>query len=136
MIMTYFQNHVFTLTYDDEHQLGVAQAAGFLNSEEFREAMMACLHLIEERQPLRWIADNRQMKAIRQADQEWYLETIFPVLRDSTIRRNATVMSEDIFNKMAIQQILNRVDHFGEMLLKEFDDKDEALAWVLQPIAQ
>ncbi|KAA3440586.1 SpoIIAA family protein [Rufibacter hautae] len=134
MVTTYFQSRAFTLTYDHQHQLGIAQAVGFLNSEEFREATAMCVRLLEEHKPLRWLADNRRMKAIRQADQQWFHEFAFPKLRDSSIRRNATVVSEDIFNKMAIEQLMKRAPDLGDMLLHDFESREEALAWVLQPV--
>ncbi|WP_210462249.1 SpoIIAA family protein [Rufibacter roseolus] len=134
MVTTYFQSKAFTLLYDHTNQLGIAEAVGFLSSEEFREAVTMCVRLLEEHKPLRWLADNRQMKAIRQADQAWYAEFAFPKLRDSSIRRNATVVSEDIFNKMAVEQLMKRAPDLGDMALKDFESREEALAWVLQPV--
>ncbi|WP_181306754.1 STAS/SEC14 domain-containing protein [Rufibacter sp. XAAS-G3-1] len=136
MVTTYFKNHVFTLTYDDQYQLGIAEATGFLNSEEFREAITMCVRLIQEHKPLRWLANNRKMKAIRQVDQVWFREFAFPALRDSTILRNATVVSEDIFNQMAIEQLVKRGGDLGDMVLMEFESREEAMRWVLQPLDQ
>lgn len=69
MATTYFQNHVVTITYEEELQLGTAIWDGFLSSGEFREAITTCIHMIEEYKPLRWLGDNRKMKVIRKADQ-------------------------------------------------------------------
>lgn len=135
MIITYFTSPVFTLTYDSQHQLGIAETTGFMSSEKFREATHQCGQLMEEYRPLRWLADNRQMKAIRQADQEWFAQFALPRLANGSIRRNATVVSEDIFNKMAVEQFLKRAQGVGDLVMKEFEHRDEAMAWVLQPIA-
>ncbi|AKQ47198.1 hypothetical protein TH63_18625 [Rufibacter radiotolerans] len=134
MALTYFENEVVTLTYDDQYQLGIIETRGFLSSNEFREAITMAIRMLQEHQPVRWLADNRKMKAIRQADQEWFYEVAFPALQGSSIRRNATVVSEDIFNKMAVEQLLKRAYGLGDMALKEFESRDEALAWVLQPV--
>ena len=134
MTITYFQNQVLTLTYEPEWELGTATMQGFLSSQEFREAVIMCAQLMEEKKPLRWLADNRKMKVIRQTDQEWFIANALPKLQASTIRRNATVVSEDIFNKMAVEQIIKRADNLGNMLLQEFSDKQQALAWLKQPI--
>jgi hypothetical protein len=134
MMITYFQNQVITLNYEPEWQLGTATLEGFLSSEEFRQAIRMCAQLMEEKKPLRWLADNRQMKAIRQADQQWFMTYALPKLQASTIRRNATVVSEDIFNKMAVAHIVKRADNLGNMLLQEFSDKQQVLAWLKQPI--
>jgi len=134
MVIVYFQNHAVTLTYDEEHQLGIAECVGFLSSEEFREATIMCVRMMEEYKPLRWLADNSRMRAIRQADQEWFAAYTLPRLQAGTIRRNATVVSEDIFNKMAVEHFMKRAGNLGDLVLKEFVNKAEALAWVNQPI--
>ncbi|RDC66163.1 STAS/SEC14 domain-containing protein [Adhaeribacter pallidiroseus] len=129
----YFQNHVVTIAYEPEWELGTAQWQGFLSSAEFRKAVTQCLQLIEEYKPLRWLGDNRKMKVIRQADQDWFAVNALPRLQASTIRRHATVVSEDIFNKMAVEQIIRRVENPEALFLKEFNSKQLALAWLKQP---
>ena len=70
MKLTYFQNNVVTITYDDELQLGIAVWNGFLTSQEFRDTVEVCLRMMEEYKPLRWLGDNRKLRAIRAADQD------------------------------------------------------------------
>ncbi|MBJ6117709.1 STAS/SEC14 domain-containing protein [Pontibacter sp. BT310] len=134
MILTYFQNHVVTITYDEELQLGKAVWKGFLSSSEFREAIEICVQLMEEHKPLRWLGDNRKLRAIRKADQEWFAESIFPKLAASTLRRNGAIVSEDLFNRMAVEQLVKRAKKLGDMVIKEFDNEDEAIAWIKEPI--
>jgi hypothetical protein len=130
----YFQNHVVTITYEPEWELGTAQWQGFLSSAEFREAVTQCLQFLEEYKPLRWLGDNRKMKVIRQADQDWFAAYVLPRIQASTIRRHATVVSEDIFNKMAVEQIIRRAENPEALFLKEFNSKQMALAWLKQPL--
>lgn len=134
MIITYFQNHVLTLTYEPEWELGTAQWKGFLSSQEFQEAVMMCLQLMNKYKPLRWLGDNRKMRVIRQADQEWFVAHALPHLQAGTIRRHATILSEDIFNKMAVEQIIQRSDNKEALFLKEFNTKPLAIAWLKQPV--
>ncbi|MBA9078421.1 hypothetical protein [Rufibacter quisquiliarum] len=135
MVLTYFQNHVVTISYDDEAQLGIAEWNGFLNTHEFREAITACLALMEEHKPLRWLGDNRKMKAIRQVDQEWFVEEVLPRLYASSLRRNATLVSEDFFNKTAVEQMYKRAEGLGDLVTKEFGNKPHAMAWLLEPVS-
>lgn len=132
MNIIYFQNHVVTITYDPEWELGTAQWEGFLSSEEFREAVTKCLQLLEDYKPLRWLGDNRKMKVIRQADQDWFVANALPRIQASTIHRHATIVSEDIFNKMAVEQMIRRADNPEALFLKEFNSKQLALAWLKQ----
>lgn len=134
MLVTYFQNHVVTIVYDEELSLGIATWNGFLSSSEFREAVEICLNLMDEHKLLRWLGDNRKLRAIRQADQDWFVEHVLPRLVASTLRRNASVVSEDLFNKMAVEQIIKRANNLGDMVLRDFDDKEAAMAWLNEPI--
>ncbi|MBC3540703.1 hypothetical protein ACFSC6_12505 [Rufibacter sediminis] len=108
---------------------------GFLNSQEFQEAASVCIALIEEKAPTRWLADNRKMKAIRQADQQWFVETIIPRLLHSSLRRMATLVSEDLFNKMAVEQMLQRAGGIDHLAFCDFKDESEALLWLMAPSA-
>jgi hypothetical protein len=134
MATVYFQNHAVTITYEEEAQLGMAVWNGFLNSQGFREAITNCIQLIEERKLLRWLGDNRKMKAIRPADQEWFVEHILPRLQQSALRRNAVLVSEDFFNRTAVEQIYKRAEGQGEMTTKEFSNRIMALAWLKEPL--
>lgn len=135
MVITCFENDDVTITYDDELQLGRANGYGFLSGERFRRVVIECLRVIEEYKPLRWIGDNRKLRAIRAADQEWFAEYVFPRLATSSIRRNATIVSEDVFNKMAVEQLIKRADNIGDMVIMEFNSEEDAIAWVTEPIA-
>ncbi len=133
--MTYFQNEVVTISYEEDSKLGVAVWNGFLTSQEFREATSICLRMLEEYKPLRWLGDNRKMKVIRPVDQEWFVEHALPRLQQSSLRRNAVLVSEDFFNKMAVEQIYKRAESKGDMVLKDFDSKVLALAWLKEPLS-
>ncbi|TXK51998.1 hypothetical protein FVR03_02650 [Pontibacter qinzhouensis] len=136
MSTVYFQNHVVTITFDEEYKLGEAIWNGFLNTKDFREATTTCLQLVEEHQLLRWLGDNRKMKAIRPTDQEWFVEQILPQLLASSLRRNATLTSEDFFNRTAVEQIHQKATGKGEMVIKSFSSKALALAWLKEPISE
>ncbi|WP_192822702.1 STAS/SEC14 domain-containing protein [Rufibacter sp. LB8] len=130
MTITYFQNHGVTITYDEQQQLGIAEWNGFLNGQEFREAITACLQLMEEHKPLRWLGDNRKMKAMRQADQEWFVTEIMPKLHASSLLRNAVVVSEDFFNRAAVEQMYKRAAGLGDLVTREFQTRLDALQWL------
>lgn len=133
-MIPYFQNHVVTISYDPEQQLGMAVWNGFLSSEEFRESVEICLNLMNDQKLLRWLGDNRKLRAIRQTDQDWFVEHILPKLAAGTLRRNASVVSEDLFNRMAVEQIIKRAENLGDMSLRDFDSVEDAMAWLQEPI--
>lgn len=130
MADVYFQNHVVTITYDNEFHLGTAIWDGSLSSQEFREAITKCVELIEERNALRWLGDNRKMRVIRPIDQIWFVDNILLRLQQSSLRRNAVLHSEDFFNKTAVEQIYKRATGEGDLITKDFDCKALAMAWL------
>ncbi|SIQ69439.1 hypothetical protein [Pontibacter lucknowensis] len=134
MMITYFQNDVVTISYDLDKQLGMAVWNGFLSSSEFRKAVEICLDLMEEHKLLRWLGDNRKLRAIRQADQDWFVEYVMPRLAAGTLRRNASVVSEDLFNRMAVEQIIKRADNLGDMAFRDFERVEAAMVWLQEPL--
>lgn len=129
----YFQNQGVTVSFDDELQMGTAVWDGFLSSGEFREAITICIQLIEERRLFRWLGDNRKMKVIRKADQEWFVKEILPRLQQSSLRRNAVLVSEDFFNKTAVEQIYKRAAGQSDLVTKDFENYTLAINWLKQP---
>lgn len=128
----YLQEKFVTIYLDREHNLGKAIWNGFLTSEEYRQGAQICLDLIYNQSLSKWLADNRKMKAIRKQDQEWTLQYIFPKLARSPLRKMATLVSEDIFNQMAIESMLTRSN--SQILFDHHYFKDEitALLWLKQ----
>ncbi len=130
---TYFNTEYLYLGFDRERQLGHAIWNGFLNSEEFRAACEACLNLLATHQPVNWLADNRKMKAIRQHDQDWFVQEIIPQLAQSTIRKMATLVSEDIFNQMAVESLEAKANDVVLFDNHHFKSEAEALQWLAAP---
>jgi hypothetical protein len=72
METAYFKNEYVALYFDSARRMGRADWSGFQSGEIFRANVIISLRLIEDKNPVTWLADNRKMKAIRQKDQEWY----------------------------------------------------------------
>lgn len=134
MLKLYYETEAIKVSYDEELQLGVGEWKGFVRSKELRKTALNSLAFVNEHNITRWLADRRNMKAIRQQDQEWTVEVFIPLLLQSSLRRMATVVSKDIFNKMAMESILERSGGFGDIALKEFDNVEDALEWLKQPM--
>jgi hypothetical protein len=107
---------------------------GFLSSTQFREAVRICLDLMDEHKLLRWLGDNRKLRAIRKAEQDWFVEYAIPRFVAGTLQRNASVMSEDLFNRMAVEQIIKRSGNLGDMAFMDFGSVEDAMGWLEQPI--
>ncbi|MDX5346629.1 MAG: hypothetical protein LPK19_05230 [Hymenobacteraceae bacterium] len=126
----FFKNDCVTLTYDKDRQLGAAHWRGFISGDRFREASLKCVEMINQFGLTKWLADNRKMKAIRQQDQQWAVEELVPMLLESPLRQMATVVSEDIFNKMAVEQMIKRAKPLPGLATHDFDTPEAALEWL------
>ena len=131
-MITYFNQEYTQIFYNEDKKLGRAVWNGFLNSNEFRTASNACLDLITDYQLLYWLADNRKMKAIRQHDQEWFIQHIVPRLAKSSLRKMATLVSEDIFNQMAVESLELKANDLVSFDNYHFKSEAKALTWLAE----
>lgn len=134
MLKLYYENEHIRLRYDEELQLGVSEWKGFVSSNELRTTALRSLEFVNTHGITRWLSDRRKMKAIRQQDQQWTVEEFIPKALGSPLRRIATVVSEDMFNNMAIEQILKRSGGLGSIALRDFDNAPAAMEWLRQPL--
>ena len=134
MLKLYYETEYIRLLYDEELHLGVSEWKGFAGSDELRSTGLRVLSFANEYQITRWLSDRRKMKAIRQQDQQWSVEVFIPKVIESQLRRLATVVSEDMFNKMAIEQILKRSGGLGDISFRDFDNVADAMNWLKQPL--
>jgi hypothetical protein len=130
METVYFENDYVCLYYDPSRRLVRAVWNGFLSGEVFRSNVSATLRLLEDKNPHAWLADNRKMKAIRQKDQDWFGREILPRLGASSIKRMATLVSEDLFNQMAVDALFTRGNQVIRFDHQFFKDEQEALEWL------
>jgi hypothetical protein len=130
METVYFESEYVTLYADPVRRMGRAVWNGFMSGEVFRSNVNTSLRLIEDKNPVIWLADNRKMKAIRQKDQEWFEKEVLPRLGASSLRKMATLISTDIFNQMAIENIFTRGDKLIRFDHQFFKDEQEALEWL------
>lgn len=132
----YFKQPYLQLYYNQETQTARAVWSGFLSSAEIQTACFICIKLLEELNPKNWLADNRKMKAIRQRDQEWIIAELAPRLANSSLRKMATMVSEDIFNQMAIENIYTRAGQSIKFEHQYFKQEEAAAQWLQQDFGQ
>ena len=130
MALIYFKNNYLTLYYHTAESLGHPVWTGFASGEEHRQSVWKCVKLIQEEKPKFWLTDNRKMKAVRKADQDWFSQEIIPIMATSSLRKFAVLVSEDIFNQMAVENIYQQVVKTNTFEMKFFDDETTALAWL------
>ncbi|WP_161889527.1 serpin family protein [Pontibacter russatus] len=136
MMKLYYDTDAMRISYDEELQLAVGEWKGFVSSNDMKEVALRSLKLVNEHGITRWLADRRKMKAIRQQDQQWTVDVFIPKLLESPLCRMATIVSKDIFNQMAIEQMLTRSGGLGGIALRDFDREEDAMEWLKRPIRE
>ncbi|MFC6999244.1 hypothetical protein [Rufibacter roseus] len=130
--MEYFKSNLITIEYDEDKKLARTKWHGFANSEEYREILGIYLQLVREKDVVRWIGNNTDAKAIRPADQEWTAREWAPVFsREGKVRKMAVVVAKDIFNKMAVENLVARSNDVIKFVTHFFPDEQNAYEWVM-----
>lgn len=107
----------------------------FANSEQLRVSLTEALRLGRQHQVKGWIGNNKQMRTIRPADQEWMSQTWFPEFARLGVQRLAVVVSQDALNQMGINNILQKATDHTPFDTQYFSDIEAARRWAAAPAA-
>ncbi|MFC6998611.1 hypothetical protein [Rufibacter roseus] len=119
----------FWLEIDKPHRLLVLHCQGFVASEVYREGLLEAVQVTRKEYLRNWVMDTKHMKVIRQVDQQWTMQSWFSQFKLLGVRRLGIVVSDDIFNQMAISGMVAtlRPDFSGEV--EYFQGYNSALFW-------
>jgi hypothetical protein len=95
--------------------------------------MLELLRLARQHHVQALIADNRLLRALRQADLQWSGELVFKGLRDLGDKRFAAVESLDAMNRMGISFLVATVIPNTRLTSQFFNTIEEARAWTTKP---
>lgn len=131
--MEYFKNSSITISYFAEEKLVRTKWHGFVNSKEYRKILGIYLDVVREKNVTRWIGDNTNAKAIRPSDQEWTAREWAPLFSEAgNVYRMAVIVAEDIFNKMAVENIMMKASDSIKFTTRFFSHEEDAYAWVME----
>lgn len=136
MYAVYYEKPHLTICYDKGRNVGKSVWNGFVSGEEYRQSMMACVRLMTEQNVRYWMADDREMKAIRLKDQEWSNTVLMPKLANSSLKKMALVVSRDMFNQIAVDRIIGQARNAIGFEIRYFKDPKPAEAWLHEEIRQ
>ncbi|GAA4296048.1 hypothetical protein [Nibribacter koreensis] len=131
--MIYFENDIITIQYDEARQLVFTEWHDFANSEDYRSILNLYLKLVQEKPVKLWIGNNTKAKAIRPADQEWTAkEWAVQFAKAGQLRKMAVVVAEDLFNKMAVENMFIKAAGIVPFDTRYFQSVPDAEEWVLE----
>jgi len=123
--------HIFL--HRTTHQTLELQWLDFVPSTDFRASMTELMGLARQHKAQALIADNRLLRALRQADLQWSGELVLQGLSGLGGRRFAAVESRDAMNRMGINALLTQVIPNTQLLSQFFTTIEEARAWATSP---
>lgn len=105
----------------------------FVPSADFRASLEELMRLARQHQAKALIADNRLLRALRQADLQWSGELVFKGLSELGGRRFAAVESLDAMNRMGVTALVASVIPNTKLASQFFTTIEEARAWATAP---
>ena len=117
------------------HQTMELQWLDFVPSVDFRASLLELMRLTRQHQAQALIADNRLLRALRQADLQWSGELVFKGLSELGGRRFAAVESFDAMNRMGIDALVATVIPQTQLTSQFFTDITEARTWATAPFS-
>ena len=127
---SYLHIHLHRTTH---HTLEL-QWLDFVPSADFRASIEELMRLAHKHQAKALLADNRLLRALRQADLQWSGDLVFRGLSELGGRRFAAVESLDAMNRMGINALIATVIPNTQLTSQFFSTIEEARAWATAPL--
>lgn len=125
----YLHIHLHSTT----HKTLELQWLDFVPSADFRASLEELMRLARVHGAKALVADNRLLRALRQADLQWSGELVFRGLSELGGRRFAAVESLDAMNRMGITALVASVIPDTKLTSQFFITIEEARAWATAP---
>ena len=115
------------------HKTLELQWLDFVPSADFRASLEELMRLARLHGAKALVADNRLLRALRQADLQWSGELVFRGLSELGGRRFAAVESLDAMNRMGISALIASVIPDTRLTSQFFTTVEQARVWATAP---
>ena len=121
-----------TITFQEEERLLQAAWLRSVSSGEYRKGVVLLKDMVVEKQAAFLLADSRRLSSVTFADQQWIIRDIAPALVASGLQKFARVLTEDVFNYITFENLLQRIteDHRMGVEVAQFTSVKAALDWL------
>lgn len=123
-----YNQDILELTFDEDINGVIMRWTGLSASEDFRLANEDVLDLLIQHQSNALIADCREMKIIKLADQQWLYTNWIPRVIAAGLKYAAIVESEDYFNRLAVKNVSQEIEN--GLQIKYFTSFLMAKSWI------
>jgi hypothetical protein len=127
--MVYFDKRWVTIRWDEFSRAVWVEGKAYAEGEELRQSSQAIYELFTQHRCSRYLADNRYLAPISQADQRWINEEWFPRMISAGLRYMAVVTARASVTRLSIRQIFSKINGMP-LVTANFDDIEEARRWL------
>lgn len=103
----------------------------YAKSADFQTVALQALAFSQQYRVQAWVADDRQLGAVRPSDTVWAEQAVLLPLSESGLQRFALLDSEAALNKLILGDMHKRVQSAVTYEARHFTDLAEARAWAL-----
>lgn len=129
MDTTLFESENLSIAYNHKLDFLHLKWSGFSEGKEFRNLASEILRAVATTKSARILSDNTHWRAIAPNDHGWAANTWFPMAEAQGVRKLATVLSNNIFNRIAERSIEEMAD-VNCIKVRNFQSGQEAIAWL------
>lgn len=129
MASTLFENKSVSIRYHADSDYLFVKWNGFISSDEFRQAASEIIKAVEHTGTKRILSDNTEWKAISPNDHGWAAYNWFPEVEAKGVRKLATLLSTNYFNRAAEKSIEGMAD-VDCIEIRNFTRPEDALSWL------
>lgn len=124
-----FKNRNLTITFYKAEDYLSLKWNGFIPSGDFKALANEILSAIEQTKTEAILSDNTNWKVINPNDHGWAANHWFPAAEKKGVRKLATILSHDYFNRAAEKNIEGMAD-VNCMQIKNFTSQEDSLRWL------
>ncbi len=127
---TYYEDEFASVLCIEESSTIYLNWNGYSFSEQFRIILNKALELINKKGYQKLISDNRKARAVNPQDHKWLLDEWIPNANSLGLQKVAFIESENIFNKLKVEQLMPEMAG-NQILANVFKTSKDALKWLI-----
>ena len=124
-----FENKHLIINYDKDNHYLTLIWTGFIPSEQFRALACEIIKAVEKTKVTKILSDNTDWKIISPNDYSWAANHWFPKAEECGVRKLATILSVDYFNRHAERTVEGMAD-IEKLAVKQFEKVQDAVSWL------
>lgn len=127
--MAFYECPGAIVTWNDDIKCVEMRFRGYIEGDDFRNASLSVLELMEMKGASKVLTDSRDMKALTQEDQRWIDVEWQQRARTTGLAYNAMVLPKSVVAKLSAAAVLKKIPA-NQIQVAYFSSVEEAKAWL------